>query len=111
MVQTALAQLTSLSISPMSKEELHPLASEAHRYGRFSAYLSLENNAFEAASDVFGAIEGFFSKMTTFVCDFLPICLSHNKTNSPLSVCVFFLFKVCPPHLQRRQHQDGPHFK
>lgn len=52
-------------------------------------------------SDILGAIEGPLSEMTTFICDFLPICLSNNKTNGPFSICILFLFKVCPPHLQR----------
>lgn len=63
--------------------------------------LTFKKFLFTIASDVFGAIEGSFSKMTTFICDFLPICLSHHKTNSPLSVCILFFFKVSPPYLQR----------
>lgn len=67
--------------------------------------LTLKEDIFHVPTDldVFGAIEGFLSKMTTFICDFLPVCLSHNKTNGPFSVCILFFFKICPPYLVKKR--------
>ncbi len=58
-------------------------------------------------SEIFGAVESSLCQLAALIRYFLPVCLTHHKTDSALSVCILLLFKISPSHLNKKEsNQD-----
>lgn len=57
--------------------------------------------------EILGAVESSLCQLAALVRNSLPVCLTHHKADSTLSICVLLLLKISPSNLNKDSNQDG----